>query len=71
VLAATLPTTLVGIAAIATALAGVASVIMAIRKGRSEEHEHALDELKDARAEAERLAVENHELKLWKADHED
>jgi hypothetical protein len=47
-----------------TAVVGVASTIVALRKSRSEETEHALDELAECRAESERLAKENHELKM-------
>lgn len=56
--------TLLGIAAFLTAIGGVASTIMAIRKSRSEEHEKCLEQLKEARAEAEALAKELHERKM-------
>jgi hypothetical protein len=56
--------TLLGLAAIISAVGGVGSTIMALRKSRSEEHEHALDELAKCRAESERLAKELHELRM-------
>jgi hypothetical protein len=58
--------TLLGIAAIVSAVGGVASTIMALRKSRSEEHEHALDELARCRAESERLAQELHDIRMSK-----
>ena len=56
--------TLLGIAAVISAVGGLASTMMALRKSRSEEHEHALEQLKECRAEAERLAQELHRLKM-------
>lgn len=56
--------TLLGAAALLTAVGGVASTIMALRKGRSEDHEQCLKNLKEAREEAERLAVELHRLRM-------
>jgi len=56
--------TLLGIAAIISAVGGVGSTIIAIRKSRSEEDEHVREELAKARSEVERLAKENHELKM-------
>lgn len=56
--------TLLGIAAIISAVGGVGSTIMALRKSRSEEHEHVLDELAKCRGESERLAHELHELRM-------
>ena len=56
--------TLLGIAAIISALGGLASTIFALRKSRTEEHEHALEQLKECRAESERLAKELHELRM-------
>jgi uncharacterized protein YigA (DUF484 family) len=56
--------TLLGIAAVVTALGGLASTVLALRRNRTEEHEHALKELAACRAESERLAKELHELKM-------
>jgi hypothetical protein len=56
--------TLLGLAALLTAVGGIGLNILAIRKGRTEEHEHALDELAKCRAESERLASELHELRM-------
>ena len=56
--------TLLGIAAIVSALGGVVSTILALRKSRGEEHEHCLEQLRAARAESERLAHELHELRM-------
>jgi len=56
--------TLLGAAAIISAVGGCASTIVALRKSRSEEHEHALEELAKCRAESERLAAELHTLKM-------
>jgi len=59
--------TLLGLAAMVTAIGGCASSILAIRKARSEEEQQCLDRLKEARAESERLAQELHELKMHDA----
>jgi hypothetical protein len=56
--------TLLGIAAVLTAIGGLASTILALRKNRSEEHETCLLHLKEAREESERLAEELHRLKM-------
>ena len=56
--------TLLGIAAIISAVGGALSTMVAIRKGRGEEHEHVLDQLAKCRAESERLAQELHERKM-------
>jgi len=56
--------TLLGIAALVSAIGGIASTIVAIRKARSEEYEECLQRLKEARDESERLAEELHELKM-------
>lgn len=60
--------TLLGIAAVVSAIGGIASTVAAIRKGRSEEYEHALEELKLTRAEAESLASELHRRKMANPD---
>jgi len=56
--------TLLGVAAIVSALGGVASTILAIRKSNDEEHEQCLARLKQARQDAEAMAAELHELKI-------
>jgi hypothetical protein len=56
--------TLLGIAAIISALGGVTSTIMALRKSRSEEDEHMREELAKCRVESERLAKELHDLRM-------
>jgi len=57
-------TLLLGLAAFVTAMGGIGSVILAIRKRGNEEHEECLEHLKEARAESEKLAQELHELKM-------
>ncbi|HEY5708592.1 MAG TPA: hypothetical protein VIS51_04290 [Solirubrobacterales bacterium] len=56
--------TLLGVAAIVSAIGGIASTIMALRKSTDEQHVHALEQLAATRAESERLAAELHALKL-------
>jgi Sec-independent protein translocase protein TatA len=63
--------TLLGIAAIVSAVGGVGSTIMAIRKSRSEEEQECLERLKEARAEAEASAQKLHELKMRDAETKD
>jgi len=55
---------LLGVAAVVSAVGGCASTILALRKGRDEEHEAALSRLKECREESERLAQELHDLKM-------
>jgi len=55
---------LLGLAAIVSAIGGIVSTVLALRKNRSEEHEACLKHLKEARAEGERLAAELHDLKM-------
>lgn len=62
---------LLGVAAVVTAVGGVASTIMAIRKQRSESEQECLDRLKQARAEAEASAQELHERKMHDAQAQD
>jgi cell division protein FtsB len=69
-LAANAPTTLLGVAAIISAIAGVGSTIMAVRKSRNEEEEHLRDELAESRANEERLAKELHDLKMGRLEDE-
>jgi uncharacterized protein HemX len=66
--------TLLGIAALLTALAGIASSIWGVIKSRKEGKEKA-DEtlrknLRDCRTEAEKLAEELHRSKMRKFDRE-
>ena len=56
--------TLLGLAAIVSAVGGVASTIMALRRSHTEEHEHCLEQLRLVRAEAETVAAELHALKM-------
>lgn len=56
--------TLLGAAAVISALGGMISTVMALRKSRNEEHEECLEHLKECRAEAEKLAKELHDLKM-------
>jgi hypothetical protein len=56
--------TLLGAAALVSALGGIASTILAIRKSRDEEHEACIKRLKEARQESESMAAELHELKI-------
>jgi hypothetical protein len=56
--------TLLGLAAIISALGGLISTVLALRKSRTEEHEECLKRLKETRAESERLAKELHELRM-------
>jgi hypothetical protein len=63
-------TTLLGVAAIITAISGVISTILGARKARREERARAEEEcfqkLKAARVEAEEAAAELHEIKMKK-----
>lgn len=63
--------TLLGLAALITALGGIASTIMALRKSRSEEFKEMEQNLKESRTEVERLAEENHRLKMEKIEREE
>jgi hypothetical protein len=55
---------LLGAAAVVSAIGGMVSTVMALRKSKSEEHEECLRHLKEARAEAESLAQELHGLRM-------
>jgi hypothetical protein len=55
---------ILALAAFATAVGGIATTIMALRRDRSEEHEKCLERLKESRAESERFAAELHRLKM-------
>jgi hypothetical protein len=61
---AELAPTLLGLAAIVSAVGGIASTIMALRKSHDEEYQAALTRLRECREESERLATELHELKM-------
>jgi hypothetical protein len=63
--------TLLGIAAVISAVGGIASTIMAIRKSHSEEEQQCLERLKEARVEAEASAQELHERKMHDAEAKD
>jgi RNase H-fold protein (predicted Holliday junction resolvase) len=56
--------TLLGVAAIVSAIGGIASTIMALRKSRDEEHEQCLERLRQTRSESEAIAMELHDLKV-------
>jgi hypothetical protein len=56
--------TLLGIAAVISALGGAFSTMLAIRKSNDENHQQCLENLKEARADAEKYAAELHELKM-------
>ena len=60
--------TLLGVAAIISAMGGIASTIFALRKNYAEEHQQCLDRLKAAREDAEKYAAELHELKLARGE---
>lgn len=60
--------TLLGLAALVSAIGGIASTILALRKSRSEEHVQCLEQLKETREEAERLAAELHQMKMEHPD---
>lgn len=59
--------TLLGLAAVVSAIGGIGSTVLALRKHRDEEHEACLQRLKEARTEAEKLAKELHELRMGNA----
>jgi len=60
--------TLLGIAALITALGSVISSILGVRKARRDERAKAeqecIERLRDTRAESEKLAQELHELRM-------
>jgi len=59
--------TLLGVAAVLSAVGGIASTIMALRRSHDEEHIACLEQLKHTRAEAEQLAAELHKIKMQDA----
>jgi hypothetical protein len=58
---------LLGAAALVSALGGVASTFMALKKSRDEDYEACLERLKTARAELEEKAAELHQLRMGDA----
>jgi hypothetical protein len=56
--------TLLGLAALLTALGGLGGTILALRKHRTEEAQDCFEHLAYARQESERLATELHQLKM-------
>ena len=56
--------TLFGIAAVISALTGLATTILALRKSRNEEQEECLRRLRETRVESEQVAKELHALKV-------
>jgi hypothetical protein len=66
--------TLLGIAALLTALAGIISSVWGALKSRKEGKDQADEELRkrlrDCRSEAEKLADEMHRLKMRRLDRE-
>jgi hypothetical protein len=60
--------TLLGLAAFVTAIGGMATTIVAIRKSHAEGEADCRKKLAEARAEAEKLAAELHERKMREAD---
>jgi hypothetical protein len=66
--------TLLGVAALLTALAGIISTIWGALKSRKEGKDQADEELRkrlrDCRSEAEKLADEMHRLKMRRLDRE-
>jgi hypothetical protein len=56
--------TLLGVAALISALGGIVSTIFALRKSHDEEFAACLERLKETRAESEAYAAELHELKI-------
>jgi len=60
----TLTPTLLGIAALLTAMCGIVSTILALKKSRSEEEEALREHLEESRTHEEELASELHALKM-------
>lgn len=56
--------TLLGIAAIISAMGGITSTIFALRKNYGEEHQTCLTRLKECRADSEKMAAELHEIRM-------
>jgi formiminotetrahydrofolate cyclodeaminase len=71
-LIASVEPTLLGAAAIVSALGGAVSTIWAVRKSKHETQEKAIEDclarLAETRAEAEKLAEELHELRMKKEE---
>jgi adenine/guanine phosphoribosyltransferase-like PRPP-binding protein len=64
VLAVDTGATLLGVAAIISAMGGIVSTMFALRKSHDEEYAACLERLKTTRAEAEQYAAELHEHKI-------
>lgn len=56
--------TLLGLAAVVSAIGGCVSTVLALRKATSDEHEQCLERLREARTESEKMAAELHALRM-------
>ena len=56
--------TFLEVAAVVSALSGIASTVLALRRTKADEQEQCLERLRVARAEAEKAAAELHERKM-------
>jgi len=56
--------TLLGIAAMLSAIVGVVTILLAIRKSRTEESEELIQNLAESRATQEQMAKQLHEIKM-------
>ena len=68
VLAVDTGATLLGTAAIISALGGFASTMYAMRKAKNDEQQQCLERLKEARADGEKAAAELHEMRMREAE---
>jgi len=59
---------LLGVAAIISALGGFASTMYAMRKTKNDEHQQCLERLKEARADGEAAAAQLHEMRMREAE---
>ena len=59
--------TLLGVAAIISAIGGCVSTFLALRTTRNSEREQCIERLREARAEAEQVAAELHKRKMHDA----
>ena len=62
--------TLLGVAAILSAVGGVVSIVWSIKKDRKAEREDCYQKLTVAREEAEKLAEELHKVKMRSFDED-
>jgi hypothetical protein len=60
--------TLLGVAAIISAVGGAGTTILALRKAKDDEHQQCLERLKVAREEGEKAAAELHEVRMREAE---